>query len=155
MDIPTFQILNPSHAFLRIRDHLSKEICEAGAAKLCSSRAVEVAVVDGFAIRGDAETWGGRGAGSRLWGWQWDSGLRLWRKKGRYRRLPSGGLGGSHCGLVGWRVEVYVWFWRFLGGRHVKCYKCMRERGFWTISILYSLTTETLFVRLLSEMIWF
>jgi len=72
MDIPPFQILNPRNSLLGICDHLRKEISEAGAAELSCSCAVEVTVVDGFTIGGDAKTSDGGGAGSGLRIWDWE-----------------------------------------------------------------------------------
>lgn len=63
--VPSLKILDPSHAFLRVAHHLGEEVGEAGAAELGGPRAVEVAVVDAFAVGGVAE--GGRclGGGAR------------------------------------------------------------------------------------------
>lgn len=53
--LPPFQILNPRHPSLRVCHHLTKEVREAGFAKLCISSAIEVSVVDSLAIGGDSK----------------------------------------------------------------------------------------------------
>lgn len=62
-DIPLLEILDSCYPFLRIADHLTEEVGEAGAAELGRPRAVEVPVIDGFAVGGGAEAvCGGGGA---------------------------------------------------------------------------------------------
>lgn len=63
--IPSLQILNARYSPLCISYHLAKEIGETGFAELCISGPIEVSIVDGFAIRGDAEA-GGYGLLGRL-----------------------------------------------------------------------------------------
>ena len=57
-DVPPFQILDPRHPPLRVRHHLGEQVGEAGPAELGVARAVQVAVVDRLAVRGDAEARG-------------------------------------------------------------------------------------------------
>jgi len=54
--------LDPRHAFLRVAHHLGEKVGEAGAAELGGACAVQVAVVDGFAVGGVAQA-GGAGLG--------------------------------------------------------------------------------------------
>lgn len=60
---PFLQILNARHPPLSIDDHFAEQVREAGAAELRIARAVQVAVVDGFAVGWRAETGGGGGFG--------------------------------------------------------------------------------------------
>lgn len=53
--VPSFQILDPGHAFLSIAHHLTEEVGEARTAELRGAGAVEVPVIDGFAVGGGAE----------------------------------------------------------------------------------------------------
>lgn len=61
--VPSFKILDARHAFLRVAHDLGEEVGEAGAAELGGPRAVEVAVVDGFAVGGVAKAGGAAGLG--------------------------------------------------------------------------------------------
>jgi len=66
--VPSLEVLDPGHAFLRVAYHLGEEVGEAGAAELGGPCAVQVAVVDAFAVGGVAQAGGaglGSGAGGR------------------------------------------------------------------------------------------
>ena len=52
LDVPPLEVLYPRHPPLRIADHFRKEVTEAGAAELCGSGPVQIAIVNGFAVRG-------------------------------------------------------------------------------------------------------
>ena len=82
--LPSFEILDPRHPFLCIADHFAEEVGEAGAAELAGARAVEVPVVDRFAVRGSAEAWG---RGWTLEGCEW-------RSLGALESIHDGDLGG-------------------------------------------------------------
>jgi len=122
-DSPSFQILYPRHPLLRIPHHFSEQVGEAGTAQLGGARAVEVPVVDCFAVCGGAETGGRLGElGDAL---ELGGGLLL---------EGGGGLGGRrcrcHCGggigrrgvLLGWKMggrgksvfRLMVFDWSFL-----------------------------------------
>ena len=53
---PAFKVLNPRHPLLGVCHHLPEQVGETGAAEFRSPAAVQVAVVDRFAVRGGAET---------------------------------------------------------------------------------------------------
>ncbi len=66
--VPSLKVLDPGHAFLCVAHHLGEEVGEAGAAELGGPCAVQVAVVDAFAVGGAAQAGGaglGSGAGGR------------------------------------------------------------------------------------------
>lgn len=48
--VPSFEILDARHPFLRVDDHLAEQVGEAGSAQLRRAAAVQVAVVDGLAV---------------------------------------------------------------------------------------------------------
>ena len=54
--LPSFKILYSCDPFLRIRDHFTEQICEAGTTELGGTGAIEVPIVDGLAVGGGAET---------------------------------------------------------------------------------------------------
>ena len=54
--VPPLEVLDARHALLRVGHHLAEEVGKARAAELGRPRAVEVAVVDGLAVGGGAET---------------------------------------------------------------------------------------------------
>ena len=85
--IPSFEILDPGYAFLCVADHFAEEVGEAGAAELAGARAVEVPVIDCFAVGGSAEAWG---RGWMLEGCEWGS---------------LGALSGVHYGYLGGMEE--------------------------------------------------
>lgn len=88
---PFLQILNPRHSPLRIDDHFAEKVGETRAAELRIARAVQVAVVDCFAVGRGAET-GGRGGEGGFGG-----------------ELETGGRGGE--------LESGLWLWMDSGGR--------------------------------------
>ncbi len=53
--VPSFEVLNAGHSFLGVTDHLTEEIGKACPAELRGARAIEVSVIDSFAIGGGAE----------------------------------------------------------------------------------------------------
>lgn len=53
--VPLFKILDPGYFFLGVGYHFCEEVGEAGATELGGAGAVEVSVVDGFAVRWGAE----------------------------------------------------------------------------------------------------
>jgi hypothetical protein len=56
--LPFLQILDTCYSPLGVCDHLSEEKGETGSAELCIAAAVQVSVVDCFAIGGYTETRG-------------------------------------------------------------------------------------------------
>ena len=48
--LPFLKVLDISHAFLSIGYHLCEQVCEAGATELGRACAVQVSIVDGFAV---------------------------------------------------------------------------------------------------------
>lgn len=71
---PFFKILNPRHAPLSVNDHFAEEVGETGAVELRIARAVQVAVVDRFAVGWRAETGGAGGGGGGGGGGGWGFG---------------------------------------------------------------------------------
>ena len=65
-DLPLLQILNPCDAALGISHHLTEEKREGGTAELAIAAAVQVSVIDGFAVGGDAQAGTGTGQGRGL-----------------------------------------------------------------------------------------
>ena len=98
----------PRHPPLRISHHLREQVCEASSAELGRARAVEVAVVDRFAVGRCAKAgfWRGRRAGTL-------GGLCLleggggtgWLLEGAGGERP-GACGGTHGGDMGWRMVL-------------------------------------------------
>lgn len=66
---PFLQILNPRHPPLGIDDHFAEQVCETGTTELRIASAVQIPVVDCFAIRRCAEAGRRRGFGRELEGW--------------------------------------------------------------------------------------
>lgn len=103
-NLPLLQILDPRHATLGIGDHLAEEKGKGGAAQLAVAAAIQVSIVDGFAVGGDAQagTGTGQGRGLDLLG-----GMVL-----VFLRWGGGGGGcsaeGEH-GVVSWLRHVAVW----------------------------------------------
>lgn len=63
---PSFEVLYSSDAFLSIAHHLAEEIGEACPTELRGAGAVEIPVIDGFAVGGGAEVLRGSLGGSSL-----------------------------------------------------------------------------------------
>lgn len=54
--VPSFEVLDARHPLLGVDDHFAEQVGEAGSAQLRRPAAVQVAVVDGLAVRGCSET---------------------------------------------------------------------------------------------------
>lgn len=109
--IPLLQVLDTCHPPLGISDHLSKQKRKRGTTQIGLLAAIEVSVVDGFAVRGHAQ------AARRLLlddlaladRWRRLFFILVGRFFGGSTGRGDGGLpsGGSHCCAV-WLIDRYL-----------------------------------------------
>ena len=97
--------MDSRHPFLRVRDHFAEQVGETGSAEFGGAGAVQVAVVDGFAVRWGAEA--GRGGeavdGGGAWRGEGPLLLLLLELGGLMREgLEVMGGGGGHHAFVFW-----------------------------------------------------